>query len=89
MNRAYSKKSGWTFCALDAGFLPSFGGERRMLRLAASVADEASMSLGEAVTGIDDHNIDRLLTRSATRPDDASSLVSEGEGHIKVVIAGR
>ena len=47
--------------ALDAGELPSSGGEKRMLRLAASLADRAPVSLGEAVTGIDDRNVDLLI----------------------------
>ena len=47
--------------ALHAGGLPCSAGERRMLRLAASLADRAAVSLGEAVTGIDDHNVDLLL----------------------------
>ena len=42
--------------ALDAGELPSSAGEKRMLRLAASLADHVTVSLGEAVTGIDDRN---------------------------------
>ena len=42
--------------ALDAGELPSSAGEKRMLRLAASLADQVTVSLGEAVTGIDDRN---------------------------------
>jgi hypothetical protein len=58
--------------ALDTGVLLGSGGERRMLRLAASLADQASISLGEAVTGVDDRNFD-LLLRSTMRPDDASS----------------
>ena len=47
--------------ALDAGELPSPGGERRMLRLAASLADQAPVSLGEAITGIDDRNVGLLV----------------------------
>jgi hypothetical protein len=47
--------------ALDAGKLPSSGGERRMLRLAASLADQAPVSLGEAITGIDDRNVGLLV----------------------------
>jgi len=47
--------------ALDAGRLPSSGGERRMLRLAASLADQAPVSLGEAVTGIDGRNVGLLI----------------------------
>ena len=33
-----------------------------MLHLAASLADRAPVSLGDAVTGIDDRNVDTLLT---------------------------
>jgi hypothetical protein len=47
--------------ALDAGELPSSGGEKWMLRLAASLADHAPVSLGDAVTGIDDHNVGLLV----------------------------
>ena len=47
--------------ALDAGELPSSGGENRMLRLAASLADRAPISLGEAITGIDDRNVGLLI----------------------------
>jgi hypothetical protein len=39
---------------LEAGGLPSSGGERRMLRLAASLAGQAPVILGHAITGIDD-----------------------------------
>jgi hypothetical protein len=39
--------------ALDGGCLPSSSGERHMPRLAASLADQALVSLGDAVTGID------------------------------------
>lgn len=47
--------------ALDAGELPSSGGEKRMLRLAASLADQAPVSLGQAITGIDDRNVGLLI----------------------------
>jgi hypothetical protein len=43
--------------ALHAGRLPCSGRERRMLYLAASLADWAPVSLGEAVTGFDDRNV--------------------------------
>jgi len=43
--------------APGAGELPSSGGERRMLHLAASLARDVPVSLGEAITGIDDHNV--------------------------------
>jgi hypothetical protein len=49
--------------ALDADELPSSGGERRMLPLAAGLADQAPVSLGEAITRIDDHNV-RLLVKA-------------------------
>jgi hypothetical protein len=47
--------------ALDAGELPSSAGEKRMLRLAASLADQALVSLGDAITGIDEHNAGLLI----------------------------
>jgi len=47
--------------ALDAGELPSSAGEKRMLRLAASLADQAHVSLGDAITGIDEHNAGLLI----------------------------
>ena len=47
--------------ALDAGELPSSGGERRVLRLVASLADQAPVSLGEAITGIDARNVGLLV----------------------------
>jgi hypothetical protein len=47
--------------ALDAGELPSSAGEKRMLRLAASLADQAHVSLGDAITGIDEHNVGILI----------------------------
>lgn len=48
--------------ALGAGGLPSSGGERRMLRLAASLACDVPVSLGEAITGIDDRNVGLLIS---------------------------
>ena len=42
--------------ALDAGELPCSGGERRVLLLAASIAAGTPVSLGDALTGIDDRN---------------------------------
>jgi hypothetical protein len=47
--------------AMDAGELPSSAGEKRMLRLAASLADQAHVSLGDAITGIDEHNVGLLI----------------------------
>jgi len=47
--------------ALDVGGLPSSAGKKRMLRLAASLADRAHVSLGDAITGIDEHNVGLLI----------------------------
>jgi hypothetical protein len=43
--------------ALDGGTLPCSGGERRMLRLAASIAGGIPADLGETLTGLDRANI--------------------------------
>jgi hypothetical protein len=48
--------------ALDTGNLPCSGGEQRMLRLAASLADGIPIDLRDALTGIDDHNINLVIT---------------------------
>jgi hypothetical protein len=48
--------------ALQAGELPCSGGERRILLLAASLAADTPVGLGDTVTGIDDANTSRLLT---------------------------
>lgn len=50
-----------TNTALDAGELPSSASEKRMLRLAASLADQALVSLGDAITGIDERNVGLLI----------------------------
>ncbi|WP_052710801.1 hypothetical protein [Pseudofrankia sp. DC12] len=47
--------------ALDAGALPCSTGERHMLRLAASLADQATVRLGDAVTSLDDTNRQNLI----------------------------
>jgi hypothetical protein len=58
--------------ALDAGGLPSSGGERRVLRLAASLADGIPVDLRDAFTGMDTVNVDRavraMLHASGRRP---------------------
>ena len=41
--------------------------ERRMLRLAASLAARVPVSLGEAITGIDDRNVGLVLHASGRR----------------------
>jgi hypothetical protein len=48
--------------ALGAGELPSSAGEKRMLRLAASLAGQAPVSLGDAITGIDERNLSVLIS---------------------------
>lgn len=48
--------------ALAAGALPASAGERRMLQLAASLAGHAPVILGDTVTGLDDRNIQALVT---------------------------
>lgn len=47
--------------ALDAS-LPSSGGEKRMLRITASLADGIPVDLCDALTGLDDSNIQLLMT---------------------------
>ena len=58
--------------ALDAGSLPCSGGERRMLRLAASIADGIPVGLRDTLTGIDDRNVQlvvaAILHASGQRP---------------------
>jgi hypothetical protein len=48
--------------ALKGGELPCSAGERRILLLAASLADGIPADLGDAATGLDDENIQRLVT---------------------------
>jgi hypothetical protein len=48
--------------ALHAGELPCSGGERRILHLSASLAGGIPVNLCDAVTGLDDSNIARLVT---------------------------
>jgi hypothetical protein len=47
--------------ALDTG-LPSSGGEMRMLRITASLADGIPVDLRDTLTGLDDSNIQLLIT---------------------------
>jgi hypothetical protein len=60
--------------ALDNGGLPSSGGERRVLRLAASLADGIPVDLRDAFTGMDAANVDRavraMLHAAGRRPED-------------------
>ena len=43
--------------ALEAGVLPCSGGEGRVLRIAASIAEGVPVDLREAVTGLDEGSI--------------------------------
>ena len=54
---------GWpaAIAALDAGGLPGSGGERRVLRPAASLADGIPVDLRDAFTGMDTVNVDRAV----------------------------
>jgi hypothetical protein len=47
--------------ALDAGGLPGSGGEKRLLRLAASLAGDIPVRPGDAVTGLDQRNAGLLV----------------------------
>jgi hypothetical protein len=59
--------------ALHAGELPCSGGERRVLELSSSLAGGTPVDLRDAVTGLDDGNITRLITAilhaSGKRPE--------------------
>jgi hypothetical protein len=48
--------------ALHSGELPCSGGERRVLELSSSLAGGIPVDLRDAVTGLDDGNIARLVT---------------------------
>ncbi|MGH3161476.1 MAG: hypothetical protein ACRDOC_06300 [Streptosporangiaceae bacterium] len=61
--------------ALHAGELPCSGGERRLLQLSSSLAGGTPVDLRDAVTGLDDGNIARLVTAilhaSGKRPENS------------------
>jgi hypothetical protein len=48
--------------ALDNGHLPYSSGELKILRLAASLADNTPLSLRDNLTGLDRDNVDLLIT---------------------------
>jgi hypothetical protein len=48
--------------ALHAGQLPVSGGERRILQLAASIAAGTPVSLLDTITGLDNRNLQLLIT---------------------------
>ncbi|HEY5988323.1 MAG TPA: hypothetical protein VIV12_18385, partial [Streptosporangiaceae bacterium] len=61
--------------ALNAGQLPCSGGERRVLMLSASLAAGIPADLRDTVTGLDDRNIQHLITAirhaSGKRPENS------------------
>ena len=61
--------------ALHAGELPCSGGERRVLELSSSLSGGIPVDLRDAVTGLDDGNIARLVTAilhaSGKRPENS------------------
>ena len=61
--------------ALSDGELPCSGGERRILMLSCSLGAGIPVDLRDAVTGLDDLNIQRLLTAirhaSGKRPENS------------------
>ena len=78
----YGASSGTTMAAIDwdavitalhVGELPCSAGERRVLMLSASLAGGIPVDLRDAATGLDDRNIQRLVTAilhaSGKRPD--------------------
>jgi hypothetical protein len=48
--------------ALTAGLIPSSNGEQKMLRKSASIAGHAPVILGDTITGLDDRNIQTLVS---------------------------
>lgn len=67
--------------ALDAGELPCSGGERRVLRLAASIAAGTPVSLSDALTGIDDRNA-ALAVQAVARAAGQTWLTSAMMTHL-------
>jgi hypothetical protein len=59
--------------ALHGGEIPCSGGERRILMLSASLAGGIPVDLRDAATGLDDRNVQRLVTAilhaSGKRPE--------------------
>jgi hypothetical protein len=59
--------------ALDCGQLSGSGSENRILRLAASLADGIPLDLQDAVSGLDDTNLQHVVTAirhaAGRRPD--------------------
>jgi hypothetical protein len=51
-----------TITALDTGYLPCSSGEQRILRIAASLAHGIPIDLRDCLTGLDHHNLQRVIT---------------------------
>jgi hypothetical protein len=66
--------------ALDHGDLPSSSSEQQILRLAASIADGLPVDLRDALTGLDDRNINlvviAVLRTSGRSPNPPTRLPS-------------
>jgi hypothetical protein len=69
--------------ALTVGELPCSGGEQRIFRLAASLAEGIPVDLNDAVTGLDQANLQRLVTaiRHASGNGNPTSPESESDLH--------
>ena len=67
--------------ALNGGGLPCSGGEQHILRLSASLGAGIPANLRDAVTGLDDLNIQRLLTAikhgAGKRPSDQQTWAAD------------
>jgi hypothetical protein len=59
--------------ALDTGQLPCSAGEQKILRLAASLAEDHPVRLATSVTSLDDRNIQLLVTAIPAQPDEQAT----------------
>jgi hypothetical protein len=64
--------------ALDNGLLPCSGSEANMLRIAASLAGQAPITIGTAVSGLDTRNITLVLKAIARASGYRNAGVSLG-----------
>jgi len=68
-----------TITALDYGDLPSSSSEQQILRLAAGIADGLPVDLRDALTGLDDRNINLVTTavlHTSGRPPNTQTRLS-------------
>jgi hypothetical protein len=54
--------------ALDGGHLPASGGEKRIVRIAASLATGHPVSLRDAIPGLDSRSLNLVAAASKVRP---------------------